>query len=332
MDKSENLIMVKGLKKYFDVSHNLFKQSSTKSNTLQAVNGISFNIKRGQSLGLAGESGCGKTTTGKILLKLYEPSAGQYFFNGMEVSHIHTREEIKIFRRKAQLMFQNPFEAINPRFTIDKVLMEPLIIHNIGNKKEKEELVEYMLNKVNLVPAKNYLDKYSHQLSGGQLQRIVLARALITKPIFLVADEPVSMLDVSIRASILNLMKSISYEMNLTTVYISHDLSLIRYMCEEIAVMYLGKIVEIGLTDEIMDNPQHPYTKALIEAVPIPDPEVKNRKVNIKNFVPSPIDLPPGCIFQSRCPIATEICFSVEPELKELNSGHHASCHHIHNL
>jgi oligopeptide/dipeptide ABC transporter ATP-binding protein len=328
MDKSENLIKVINLKKDFDVSHNLLQKVNSKQ-VLHAVNDISFNVKKGQALGLAGESGCGKTTTGKILLKLYQPSSGQYFFDGVDISIIHKPEEIKMFRRKAQLMFQNPFEAINPRFTVKRVLMEPLIIHNIGQKKEKTELIEYMLSKVNLTPAKNFLEKYSHQLSGGQLQRIVLARALITNPMFLVADEPVSMLDVSIRASILNLMKNISQEMNLTTIYISHDLSLIRYMCGEIAIMYLGKIVEIGLTDKIIDNPKHPYTQALIEAVPIPDPGIKNKKVNIKNFVPSPIDLPPGCIFQNRCPKAMKICFEDEPQLKEIEIGHHVACHDI---
>jgi len=184
-----------------------------------------------------------------------------------------------------------------------------------------------MLNKVNLIPTEYYLDKYSHQLSGGQLQRVVLARALIVDPVFLVADEPVSMLDVSIRAGVLNLMKKISGEMKLTTVYISHDLSLIRYMCHEIAIMYLGKIVEIGQTDEVIENPCHPYTQALIAAVPILDPEIKNEEIKIKNYVPSPIDLPSGCIFQDRCPIATDICFKVEPKLRKINENHLVACH-----
>ena len=193
--------------------------------------------------------------------------------------------------------------------------------------KEKEDMVEYMLKKVYLMPYRDYSEKYPHQLSGGQLQRVVLARALITNPIFLVADKPVSMLDVSIRAGVLNLMKKISKEMKLTTVYISHDLSLIRYMCHEIAVMYLGKIVEIGQTDEVIENPRHPYTQALIAAVPIPDPEIKNKEVKIKNYVPSPIDLPPGCIFQDRCPITTDICFKAEPKLKKINKNHQVACH-----
>jgi len=329
MDKSRCLIKVKELKKHFMISHNLFKQSSEKSNVLKAIDGISFEIIRGNSLGLAGESGCGKTTMGKILLRLYEPTGGKYFFNNRDMSTVLNKEEIKKFRKKAQLMFQNPFEAINPRFTIRRALMEPLIIHHDGSNKEIEDLVEYMLNKVNLQPAKNYLEKYPHQLSGGQLQRIVLARALITDPIFLVADEPVSMLDVSIRAGVLNLMKKIASEMELTTVYISHDLSLIRYMCHEIAIMYLGKIVEIGVTDEVIENPHHPYTQALIAAVPISDPEIKNEEVKIKNYVPSPIDLPPGCIFQNRCPIATEICFKIEPKIKKINEKHRVACHHI---
>jgi oligopeptide/dipeptide ABC transporter ATP-binding protein len=329
VDKNDSLIQVKELQKHFNLSHNLFQRYNTKSNILKAVDGISFNIKCGHSLGLAGESGCGKTTTGKMLLKLCEPTGGQYFFNNLNVSTIHKKEDMKEFRKKAQLMFQNPFEAINPRFTVKRALMEPLIIHHSGSKKEKEELVTYILNKVHLKPAKNYLEKHSHQLSGGQLQRIVLARALITNPTFLVADEPVSMLDVSIRASILNLMKGISEEMNLTTLYISHDLSLIHYMCDEIAIMYLGKIIETGLTEKVMGNPKHPYTQALIKAVPIPDPDIKNEEVKIKNFVPSPIDLPPGCIFQNRCPIATEICFKIKPELKNICQDHQVACHHV---
>jgi len=327
MDNRQFLIEVKDLKKHFTISHNLFRKSSKKSNILKAVDGISFKIVRGNSLGLAGESGCGKTTTGKMLLKLYESTGGQYFFDHKNVANFRDKTEIKKFRKKAQLMFQNPFEAINPRFTIKRALMEPLIIYHKGNRKEKEELIEYILSKVNLLPTKYYLDKYPHQLSGGQLQRVVLARALIVDPVFLVADEPVSMLDVSIRAGVLNLMRKISEEMKLTTVYISHDLSLIRYMCHEIAIMYLGKIVEIGQTDEVIENPRHPYTQALIAAVPILDPEVKNEEIKIKNYVPSPIDLPSGCIFQDRCPIATDICFKAEPKLRKINKNHLLACH-----
>jgi len=327
LDKNRYLVKVKKLKKYFSVSHNLFRQSLEKGNTLKAIDGISFKIARGNSLGLAGESGCGKTTTGKMLLKLYEPTEGTYFFNDIDMTHTYDKKVIKFFRKQAQLMFQNPFEAINPRFTIGRALMEPLIIQHNGSDKEKEDLVKHILNKVNLQPAKNYLKKYPHQLSGGQLQRVVLARALITEPIFLVADEPVSMLDVSIRAGVLNLMKRISNEMKLTTVYISHDLALIRYMCHEIAIMYLGKIVEKGLTEEVIKNPCHPYTRALIAAVPNSDPEIKGEEVKIKNYVPSPINLPPGCIFQNRCPIATEICFKVEPKMKKINENHWLACH-----
>ena len=327
MDNSQSLIEVKDLKKYFTISHNLFRQSSKKSNVLKAVDGVNFKIFRGNSLGLAGESGCGKTTTGKMLLKLYDFIGGKYLFNHQDITNLRNKAKIKKFRKEAQLIFQNPFEAINPRFTVKRALMEPLLIFHEGNRKEKEDLVEYMLKKVNLIPSEYYLEKYPHQLSGGQLQRVVIARALITNPIFLVADEPVSMLDVSVRAGVLNLMKKISEEMKLTTLYISHDLSLIRYMCQEIAIMYLGKIVEIGQTDEVIENPRHPYTQALIAAVPILDPEVKNEEVKIKNYVPSPIDLPPGCIFQDRCPIATDICFNTEPKLKKINKNHQVACH-----
>ncbi len=331
MVRSKYLIEAINLKKYFSVSRNLFYKNPEDGGTLKAVNGITIRILQGNSLGLAGESGCGKTTTGKLLLKLYEPTGGTYYFNGRDVCHIKKREEKKQFRKLSQLIFQNPYDALNPRFTIGRSLIEPLIIHNMGNKKEKENLVRIFLEKVNLKPVNSFIEKYPHQLSGGQLQRIVLARALIVNPIFLLADEPVSMLDVSIRASVLNLMKEISEELNLTTMYISHDLSLIQYMCKEIAIMYLGKIVETGFTIKVIENPQHPYTQALIDAVPIPDPEVRNNKVKIKNYIPNQFKLPTGCIFQKRCQCATDICFQKEPLLEDKKCGHKVACHKILN-
>jgi len=327
--KSKYLIEAINLKKHFTVRHNLFYSSFKDGNTLKAINGITIKISPGDSLGLAGESGCGKTTTGKLLLKLYEPTEGKYYFNEKDVSSLRKKTEIKQFRKLSQLMFQNPFDALNPRFTIGKSLTEPLIIHNMGNKREKENLVKFYLEKVNLKPVNNFIEKYPHQLSGGQLQRIVLARALITNPIFLVADEPTSMLDVSVRATVLNLMKEISQEFNLTTLYISHDLSLIQYMCKDIAIMYLGKIVETGSTLGVIENPQHPYTQALINAVPIPDPEIKKDEIRIKNYVLNPYKLPLGCIFQNRCQSAIDICFQKEPLLGDKKCGHQVACHKV---
>jgi oligopeptide/dipeptide ABC transporter ATP-binding protein len=328
MGKS-NVIEVQDLKMHFPVRQNLFKKNS--GATLKAVDGVSFSIPKGQSLGIAGESGCGKTTTGKMLLQLYEPTDGNYYFNGEDVTHIRSKQEIKKFRKQAQLMFQNPFEALNPRFTIFRSLLEPLIIHGIDTKEERVTLVKQALERVNLHPAETYFGKYPHQMSGGQLQRVVLARALIIDPIFIVADEPVSMLDVSVRAGVLNLMKEVTKSMELTTVYISHDLSLIQYMCEQTAIMYLGKIVEIGDTRKVLENPKHPYTQALISAVPVPDPDQKSEEVNISNHVPSPINLPPGCHFQNRCPYAESICKHEVPELKETTDGHKVACHMVHD-
>jgi oligopeptide/dipeptide ABC transporter ATP-binding protein len=325
--QEEHVIDVENLKKHFPVRKNLFRKSEAGGDVLKAVDGVSFKIKRGHSLGLAGESGCGKTTMGKMLLQLYKPTDGTFHFNGQDVTEFQSKKELKNFRKKAQLMFQNPYEALNPRFTIFRSILEPLIIHNIGTKEERMELVKTALERVNLTPAESYFYKYPHQMSGGQLQRVVLARALVIEPLFLVADEPVSMLDVSVRAGVLNLMKEVTEKMKLTTIYISHDLSLIQYMCEDTAIMYLGKIVEMGATEKVLQNPKHPYTQALISAVPVPDPEVVQEEVKIHNHVPSPINLPPGCNFQNRCPYAEAICREKEPELKKNEDGHLVACH-----
>lgn len=324
-----NVIEVKNLQKHFAVRQKLFKKNS--GGVLKAVDDVSFSIPRGHSLGIAGESGCGKTTTGKMLLQLYKPTGGTYLFNGKDVTDIQSSKEMKAFRKQAQLMFQNPFEALNPRFTISRSLQEPLIVHGIGNREERAYLVKQALERVNLYPAENFLDKYPHQMSGGQLQRVVLARALIIDPLFLVADEPVSMLDVSVRAGVLNLMKDVTKSMKLTTVYISHDLSLIQYMCEQTAIMYLGKIVEIGDTKQVIESPKHPYTRALISAVPVPNPEKRCEEISISNHVPSPINLPKGCSFQDRCPFVESICREKAPELKDTKGSHKVSCHMVHS-
>lgn len=322
------LVDVQDITKSFPIRQGLFL-SRQKGSVLHAVNGVSFRLKRGESLGLAGESGCGKTTTGRILLKLCEPTGGRYFFNGKDVTHMNHGHELKEFRKQAQLVFQNPFEALNPRFTVFRSIAEPLIIHNIGSKSERADLVKEALEMVNLKPAEAFFDKYPHQMSGGQLQRVVLARALVVKPMFIVADEPVSMLDVSIRAGVLNLMGEIARSMRLTTVYISHDLSLIRYLCDYTAIMYLGQIVEIGPTEKVLCEPEHPYTQALISAVPSPDPDFKGGELKITSHVPSPVDLPRGCLFQDRCPYVESVCRQVQPDLRERGASHAVRCHMV---
>ena len=295
------------------------------SRTVRAVDGVSFAIRRGGSLGLVGESGSGKTTTGRLLLKLLEPTQGRIIFDGVDLRSLD-REGLRAFRRRAQLVFQNPYEALNPRFTILRSVMEPLIIHGIGDHNERRERALEVLEEVGLRPAERYANRFPHELSGGQLQRVVLARALVLRPDFLVADEPVSMLDVSIRADILNLMRKVAQEYELTTVYISHDLSLIRYTCERTAVMYLGKIMEIGPTEEIINNPRHPYTQALISAVPDPDMTSQRERLEISEAIYSAVNLPRGCRFQDRCPYATSRCVDAEPPLLPVGSEHEAAC------
>ena len=328
MAESRYLIDVQNLIKHFPLKQNLFRRTGIGS-VIKAVDGVSFRIKKGNSLGIAGESGCGKTTTGKMVLRLLQPTGGRFLFKGEDVTHLKTKEERKAFRKQAQLMFQNPYEALNPRFTIGRAIMEPLIIHDVGTASDRQQMVKNALERVNLTPVDFFMDKLPHQMSGGQLQRGVLARALVIKPSFLVADEPVSMLDVSVRAGVLNLMKELTVSLQLTTIYISHDLSLIQYMCQETAIMYLGKVVELGPTVNVLNNPLHPYTKALIAAVPVPDPDYEGEEVRIYSHVPNPVGLPPGCLFQNRCYLMDVDCQKKSPHLNEIEEGHFIACNKI---
>lgn len=301
------LIQVRDLVKHFPLGGGLLSSLAGHRDAVRAVNGVSFDIKRGEIIGLAGESGCGKTTTAKLLLKLYEPTSGSISIDGQDVNALKG-PSLKAFRRRAQLMFQNPYESFSPRFTILRAVSEPLIIHGMGDESERTERVRQALEDVHLRPAGSFFQKYPHQLSGGQLQRVVLARALVLEPDFLVADEPVSMLDVSVRAGILNTLKELSKRRNLTVVYISHDLSLIQYLCDTTAIMYLGRIVEMGPTRQVIGQPQHPYTRALIATIPIPEPNRPEKTIPIKGGIPSAIDLPSGCPFHPRCPHVMDVC------------------------
>jgi peptide/nickel transport system ATP-binding protein len=326
--KGEPLITVRDMRKWFPVNTGFLSSLLYRQNLyVKAVDCISFDILKGEILVLAGESGCGKTTTGRCVLYLEEPTDGQVQYAGEDLATLD-RNALKELRRKMQITFQDPYESLNPKQSVFGTVSEPLVIHKIPlTPSERRQRVLEALESVALTPPEDFIDRYPHELSGGQRQRIAVARALIMHPEFMVADEPVSMLDVSIRAEILNLLLDLREELSLTYLFITHDLAVATYIADRIAIMYLGIIVELGEAREVAFNPQHPYTRALISAVPSGDPTVKRRVESLKGEPPSPINVPPGCRFHPRCPYAQEICVREIPEQRDMGDGHLVACH-----
>lgn len=293
---------------------------------VRAVDGISFSVKKGETLGLVGESGCGKSTTGRTILQLYKPTAGKVTFEGVDLVALRG-EQLRKMRRKMQMIFQDPYASLNPRMTVGQIVEEPLMVHGIINSRERKDRVKSLLDLVKMNPS--FSDRYPHEFSGGQRQRIGVARALALNPSFIVCDEPISALDVSIQAQVVNLLEELQAKFNLTYLFIAHDLSMVRHISDRVAVMYLGVIMELADRDDIYDNPLHPYTQALLSAVPVPDPvvEAKRQRTILKGDVPSPANPPSGCRFRTRCPIAEAICAEERPEFRELKPGHFVACH-----
>jgi len=325
--KTENeiLLRVENLKKYFPIRRGVFQRHV---GDIKAVDGISFFVRRGETLGLVGESGCGKSTTGRTILQLYRPTAGYVYFEGQDLTKMKG-EQLRRMRRKMQMIFQDPYASLNPRMTVGSIIGEPLEVHNIAKGKEKRERVQELLRLVGLNPY--FINRYPHEFSGGQRQRIGVARALALNPSFIVCDEPVSSVDVSIQAQIVNLLEDLQAQFGMAYLFIAHDLSMVRHISDRVAVMYLGKIVELTDRDELYNNPLHPYTQALLSAVPIPDPvvEERRRRIILEGDVPSPANPPEGCNFSTRCPVVMSICKEEEPEFIEVGSEHWVACHRV---
>ena len=325
---NDTLIRIDNLKKYFPIFEG-FRQRQV--GAIQAVDGLSFEIKQGETLGLVGESGCGKSTTGRLLLQLLAPTEGQVFYKENSLAEL-SEEQMRLNRRHMQMIFQDPYSSLNPRMTVAEILEEPLRVHKIGERASRRTRVNELLRLVGL--EQEYAERYPHEFSGGQRQRIGIARALATEPEFIVADEPISSLDVSIQAQIVNLLDDLKQELGLTYLFIAHDLAMVRYLSDRVAVMYLGRIVELGERDAVFERPLHPYTQGLIASIPIPDPEkeARRKRTVLEGDVPNPANPPSGCRFHTRCPIATDICKTDDPEFRNLapddEPKHQVACHH----
>lgn len=321
------ILQVEDLRKYFPVEKSFLEKLLTRTRSfVKAVDGVSFSVRKGEVFTLAGESGCGKTTTGRVILRLIPPTSGRVLFNSVEVTKLKA-EALRLLRRKMQIIFQDPYASFNPRMKIEDAVGHPLEIHRLAHGKEKRDEVLAVLRRVGLTPPEQFLDLYPHQLSGGQRQRAAIARALILEPEFIVADEPVSMIDVSLRTTIIDLMLNLRKELGLTYLFITHDLAVAKYISDRIAIMYLGKIAEMGEKEEIFSNPTHPYTQALLSAIPIPNPERRRKITELKGEVPSAINIPSGCRFHQRCPAAKDKCKEIEPDLVQVGKDHFVACH-----
>lgn len=318
---SELLLEVNGLKKYFPINGGILGR---KKGEVKAVDDVSFYVKKGETLGIVGESGCGKSTTGRLLMRLIEASEGKILFEDKEITSM-SKSQLRKVRRDMQMVFQDPYASLNPRHNVETILEEPLIVHGIGSKEERKKRVREMLEVVGL--SSYHAKRYPHQFSGGQRQRIGIAKALMTKPKLIIADEPVSALDVSIQAQVLNLLKDIQREFQLTYIFIAHDLGVVRHISDRVGVMYLGRLIELADSEELYEHPKHPYTKALLSAVPIPDPDIKREMIMIQGELPSPANPPSGCAFHTRCVECMDMCKTTRPIEQKLPSGHYVACH-----
>lgn len=322
-NSDEILIEIKDLKKYFPVKSNFIEN---KKKVVKAVDGVSFQIKKGETFGLVGESGCGKSTLGRSITRLYDITSGDIFFQGDNIAKLN-KKDMKAYYRKMQIIFQDPYSSLNPNMNVEELIDEPLALYTNLTKKERIEKIQHLLEMVGL--KKDDMEKFPYEFSGGQRQRIGIARAISIEPEFILCDEPISALDVSIQAQVVNMLEDLQEKLGLTYLFVAHDLSMVRHISDRIGVMYLGKIVEISKSNNLYNNPLHPYTKGLLSAIPVTDPK-KAREAQIeiiKGDLPSPMDIPSGCRFHTRCPYATEKCREVEPEMKEVSNGHFVACH-----